>query len=101
MLDLFHRNSLCGTTGMCNRSSECAGGACCMPTRFGSYCTDVTYLVTTYNKFASPWCKCDLAENQSLNRVGGVVTGGTGGFGSDLQQEWDVLNQPLLDPHGN
>ena len=100
---------------MCERSSQCAGGACCMPTRWGSYCTDVTYLVTTYNKFAAPWCKCDLAENKSANRAGdfGFVAGGVqqlGGDGSDnasiepyneLQEELKILNQPLEDPHEN
>jgi hypothetical protein len=62
--------SKCGDVGKCDKSSQCAGGACCMPTRFGSYCTDVTYLVTTYNKFAAPWCKCDLAAN--TNRAGDI-----------------------------
>ena len=98
---------------MCDRSSQCAGGACCMPTRFGSYCTDVTYLVTTYNKFAAPWCKCDLAESRTGEF--GMATGwaqqlgGSGGGEAnfepepynELQEEMKILNQPLEKPHSN
>ena len=95
---------------MCEQSSQCAGGACCMPTLYGSYCTDVTYLVTTYNKFAAPWCKCDLAENKSANRAGdfGFAAGGAQQLGGDgsgsnpgyelLQAELDIVNGQLLDP---
>lgn len=97
----------CGTTGMCDRSSDCAGGACCMPTRFGSFCTDVTYLVTTYNKFAAPWCKCDLAENRAANfdfvAGGAQKLGGSaeGEANFEFQEEMKILNQPLENPHKN
>ena len=84
-----------------------------MPTRFGSYCTDVTYLVTTYNKFAAPWCKCDLAESRTGEF--GMATGwaqqlgGSGGGEAnfepepynELQEEMKILNQPLEKPHSN
>ena len=84
-----------------------------MPTRWGSYCTDVTYLVTTYNKFAAPWCKCDFAENRAGDF--GFVAGGAqklGGSGggeanfepevyNELQAELKIVNGPLLDPNGD
>ena len=65
-----------------------------MPTRFGSYCTDVAYLVTTYNRFAAPWCKCDTRENiqaaqqnqNQNNNANGQNNGQTNrayGFGPD------------------
>ena len=114
---------------MCELSSQCAGGSCCMPTRFGSYCTDVAYLVTTYNRFAAPWCKCDTRENiqaaqqknqnnangqngQSNRAYGfgpdasagsGIVAGGVGVKGETawnrVQAELEILNQPLQNPH--
>ena len=105
---------------MCELSSQCAGGACCMPTRFGSYCTDVEYLVTTYNRFASPWCKCDTRENLQAQAAQNGQNNRAYGFGPDAseglvpggvqanvgetawrptQAEMDILNQPLQDPH--
>lgn len=73
-----------------------------MPTRFGSYCTDVTYLVTTYNKFAAPWCKCDIAENRGAQQLGGSAEG-EAKFEpyNELQEVMKILNGPLLDPNGD
>ena len=75
-----------------------------MPTRWGSYCTDVTYLVTTYNKFAAPWCKCDLAENRGDELLGGSG-GGEANFEpepyNELQAELKIVNSPLLKPNGD
>ena len=96
-----------------------------MPTRFGSYCTDVAYLVTTYNRFAAPWCKCDTRENIQAaqqknqnnangqngqsNRAYGFGPDASAGFGgvgvkgetawNRVQAELEILNQPLQDPH--
>ena len=126
----MHNNSNCrGTTSTCELSSQCAGGSCCMPTRFGSYCTDVAYLVTTYNRFAAPWCKCDTRENiqaaqqnqqnnangqnnnRANNRAYGFGPDASAGFGAGgvgvkgetawnrVQAELEILNQPLQDPH--
>jgi len=54
---------LCGNVGRCTLSSQCGYGSCCMPTVFGGYCTDVNYLVTSFNRWAAPHCRCDTIEN--------------------------------------
>mmetsp|Transcript_30858 Transcript_30858/g.90187 ORF Transcript_30858/g.90187 Transcript_30858/m.90187 type:complete len:234 (+) Transcript_30858:227-928(+) len=83
----------CPKANACTTSSQCAPGACCMPTNIqGSYCVEVEPLYGL-NKYIAPKCLCRqgsvtdasagdaVIDNGQVTVVGGGGNGGGNGGG--------------------